>query len=82
MDTTERLKGFICDLKNVPEVGKDQRLVHDGFLDSFEILQVAQYIEETFRVRFEDEAFNPEVFDTVVSLASHVEKSAAVGTSR
>lgn len=48
----------------------DEPLISSGLIDSFSLMDVALYVEDTFGVRIEDTELNAETFDTLTQLAS------------
>lgn len=51
----------------------DEPLISSGLIDSFSLMDVALYVEDTFGVRIEDTELNAETFDTLTQLAALVE---------
>ncbi len=45
-------------------------LITSGLVDSFHLVDLALFIEETFGVHIADTELNPQTFDTVAQLAS------------
>jgi len=52
----------------------DDALISSGLIDSFHLVDLAVYIEESFGVRIEDTELNSETFDTLEQLANLVRK--------
>jgi acyl carrier protein len=48
----------------------DQPLLSSGIVDSFSLVDLAMYIEDTFGVHLDDSELNKETFDTLAQLAS------------
>ncbi len=46
----------------------DQPLLSSGLVDSYSLVSLAMYIEETFHVRLEDFELNKDTFDTLNQL--------------
>lgn len=51
----------------------DEPLISSGLIDSFSLMDVALYVEDTFGVRIEDTELNAETFDTLTQLAALIE---------
>lgn len=51
----------------------DEPLISSGLIDSFSLMDIALYVEDTFGVRIEDTELNAEAFDTLTQLASLIE---------
>jgi acyl carrier protein len=52
----------------------DERIISTGLVDSFSLVDLALYVEETFNVRIHDTELNPETFDTVLQLAALIQE--------
>lgn len=51
----------------------DEPLISSGLIDSFRLMDVALYVEDTFGVRIEDTELNANTFDTLTQLAALIE---------
>ena len=51
----------------------DEPLISGGMIDSFSLVDLALFIEETFGVRVDDTELNADTFDTLDQLAALVE---------
>jgi len=60
-------------------VMKDEPLVSSGLIDSFSLVDLALYVEDTFGVRIEDTELTSVVFDTVEQLAELISRRRAGG---
>ena len=58
-------------------VTKDEPLVSSGLIDSFSLVDLALYVEDTFGVRIEDTELTSVVFDTVEQLAELISRRQA-----
>ncbi len=56
----------------------DEALISSGLIDSFSLVDLALFVEETFSVRIDDSELTSDVFDTLSELASLVEKRSEV----
>jgi len=54
-------------------IQNDEKLISSGLIDSFSLVDLGLFVEETFGVRIEDTELNAEIFDTLEQLASLVE---------
>lgn len=52
------------------EIGADEALISGGLIDSFSLVDLAMFVEETFNVRIDDTELNAETFDTLNQLAA------------
>ena len=48
-------------------------LISSGVIDSFSLMDLALFVEDTFGVRIEDTELNAETFDNLTQLASLIE---------
>ena len=47
----------------------DEALISSGLIDSFSLMDLALFVEDTFGVRIEDTELNAETFDSLRALA-------------
>ncbi|MFN8404756.1 MAG: acyl carrier protein [Anaerolineales bacterium] len=72
----EQLSAFLAEkiLKQPNrKITADEPLISSGLIDSFSLMDVALYVEDTFGVRIEDTELNAETFDTLTQLAALIE---------
>ncbi len=70
------LKDFIADeiLKQPGRaIAADEALISSGLIDSFSLMDLALFVEDTFDVRIEDTELNAETFDTLEALAGLIQ---------
>jgi acyl carrier protein len=63
------------------DVGRDDRLLSGGLLDSIRVLRLATFVEEEFQLQMEPADFVVENFDTVAVLAAYVRGAIGDGES-
>ncbi len=71
-DITPALVKFIAEkiLKQANKIIKtDEALISSGLIDSFSLMDLALFIEDTFGVRIEDTELNAQTFDNLTQLA-------------
>ena len=51
----------------------DEALISSGLIDSFSLMDLALFVEDTFGVRIEDTELNADTFDTLNSLAELIQ---------
>ena len=51
------------------EILPDAKLITSGLIDSFSLMDIALFVEDTFGVRIEDTELNAETFDTLLELS-------------
>jgi len=51
-------------------ISADEALISSGLIDSFSLMDLALFIEDTFGVRIEDTELNAETFDNLTQLAA------------
>lgn len=55
------------------KIAADEALISSGLIDSFSLMDLALYVEDTFGVRIEDTELNADTFDTLNQLAALIE---------
>jgi acyl carrier protein len=56
------------------KIAPDEPLISGGLVDSFSLVDLALYIEDTFGVHIDDTELNAESFDTLEQLAALIEE--------
>jgi len=51
----------------------NESLISSGLIDSFSLMDIALYVEDTFGVRIEDTELNADTFDNLTQLAALIE---------
>ncbi len=51
-------------------IGAEEALISSGLIDSFSLMDLALYVEDTFGVRIEDTELNADTFDTLNQLSA------------
>ena len=77
MDILSPLQKFIAEeILRQPnrEIAADEPLISSGLIDSFSLMDLALFIEDTFGVRIEDTELNAETFDTLEALADIIQQ--------
>ena len=75
-DITSQLSTFIANkiLKQPKRsIGDSESLISTGLIDSFSLMDLALFVEDTFGVRIEDTELNADTFDTLTQLTSLIE---------
>lgn len=54
-------------------IAADESLISSGLIDSFSLMDLALYVEDTFGVRIEDTELNANTFDNLNQLAMLIE---------
>ena len=75
-DMISTLKEFIADeiLKQPGRnIAADEKLISSGLVDSFSLMDLALFVEDTFDVRIEDTELNAETFDTLEALTEFIQ---------
>ena len=74
-DTTSQLSQYIAGgiLKQPDrQLAPDEALISNGLIDSFSLVDLALFVEDTFGVRIEDTELNADTFDTLEQLADMI----------
>jgi len=75
-DITSQLSMFIANtiLKQPKRsIGDSESLISTGLIDSFSLMDLALFVEDTFGVRIEDTELNADTFDNLTQLTSLIE---------
>jgi acyl carrier protein len=54
-------------------ISPDEALISSGLIDSFSLMDLALFVEDTYGVRIEDTELNADKFDTLNQLAALIE---------
>lgn len=54
-------------------ISADEKLISNGLVDSFSLVDLGMFIEDTFGVRIEDTELNAETFDSLEQLAALIQ---------
>ena len=68
----EQLSKYIAtEILKQPEraIQPDEALISSGLIDSFSLMDLALFVEDTYGVRIEDTELNAETFDSLQALA-------------
>jgi acyl carrier protein len=73
---TDQLSSFIA--KNIVKqpgrvIDADEKLISSGLIDSFSLMDLALFVEDTYGVRIEDTELNADTFDSLNQLAALIE---------
>lgn len=68
--TTELLK------RPDKSIGADEALISGGLIDSFSLVDLALFVEQTWGARIDDTELNAQTFDTLTQLAELIETRA------
>ena len=55
------------------KIAVDEPLLSSGLIDSFSLMDLALYVEDTFGVRIEDTELNADTFDNLNQLAALIQ---------
>ncbi len=75
-EMTSQLASYIArDLLKDPSrpIAPDEPLLSSGVVDSFSLVDLALFVEDTFGVRIEDTELNASTFDTLDQLAALIQ---------
>ena len=59
------------------KIAVDEPLISSGLIDSFSLMDLALFVEDTLGVRIEDTELNANTFDNLTQLASLIESRKA-----
>lgn len=78
-DTIQNLSEYIAtQILKQPgsHIDPNDALISSGLVDSFHLVDLSLYVEDTFGVRLDDTELNAETFDTLVELAELINQRA------
>ena len=55
------------------KIASDEALLSSGLIDSFSLMDLALFVEDTYGVRIEDTELNADTFDSLTQLAALIE---------
>lgn len=55
------------------KIAPDEALISSGLIDSFSLMDLALFVEDTYGVRIEDTELNADTFDSLNQLAALIE---------
>jgi acyl carrier protein len=55
-------------------IGPEDKLISNGLVDSFHLVDLALFVEDTFGVHIDDTELNADTFDTLAQLAALIEQ--------
>ena len=75
-ELTQPLSTFIAtEILRQPsrEIAVDEKLISSGLIDSFSLMDLALFVEDTFGVQIDDTELNADTFDTLEALAELIQ---------
>ena len=76
MDTKDAIRDYIVNslIRNAKyKLGDTDKLISGGLVDSFSLVELSLFLEETFGVRPDDTELNADNMDTVQMISDYVE---------
>ncbi|MEP7289152.1 MAG: acyl carrier protein [Chloroflexota bacterium] len=76
MDTRDTIRNYIINtlIRNPKyKLGDNDKLISGGVIDSFSLVELSLFLEETFGVRPDDTELNADTMDSVQMIADYVE---------
>lgn len=70
----EKLLALLDEIRPDVEFEKEEKLIDDGILDSFDIISIVQEMNETFDIEINVEELLPENFNTVDAMIELIKK--------
>jgi len=55
-------------------IAPDEKLISNGLIDSFHLVDMALFVEDTFGVHIDDTELNADTFDTLAQLTALIEQ--------
>ena len=79
-DTKIKIREFIVEnflFGSANGLNDDTSFLDDGIIDSTGVLELVTFIEESFKIRVEDEELIPENLDSIDNIAGYLERKMA-----
>lgn len=76
MSHKDQLRAFIArEILRDPDyaIGDDELLISSGLIDSFSLVDLALFVEQSFGVRLDDTELNADTFDTLNALVALID---------
>lgn len=70
----EKLLEILGEIRPDVDFANEKKLIDDGILDSFDIIQVVMALNENYGIEINVEDLEPDNFNTVGSMAQLIEK--------
>ncbi|HVP36014.1 MAG TPA: acyl carrier protein [Terriglobales bacterium] len=78
MVTEEKIRTFIQNNFLLGDknrtIKKDESFLQSGIIDSTGVLELVNFIEETYKIKVEDEELVPENLDSIQNLIAYIQK--------
>ncbi len=74
-DLRDALRGYLtAEILHDPAypLGDDEPLISSGLIDSFSLVDIALWVEQTYGLRIDDNELTADNFDSVAELADYV----------
>jgi len=55
-------------------INKDESFLQNGIIDSTGVLELVNFIEETYKIKVEDEELVPENLDSIQNLIAYIQR--------
>jgi acyl carrier protein len=62
-----------CTCKNLDEITYETSLIRGGYIDSFSMVVVLMFLEDTFKVKIPEKLATPDSFDTINGMVKLIE---------
>lgn len=80
MNTIEELKNFLVKarlIKSSQRIDENESLIESGIIDSLGIVELIEYMEDTYGIVVGEEDLVPENFDTLAAIQALISKRIA-----
>ena len=77
MQLTSQIRSFIAEnfvFGPSDQIGDDESFLESGILDSTGVLQLVDFLEQTYGVRVEDDELTPDNLDSIVQIESYLNR--------
>jgi acyl carrier protein len=77
METTQTIRRFIVDnflFGDDNGIDENSSFLENGVIDSTGVLELVEFLENTFQIHVEDEELIPENLDSIAAVVSYLER--------
>lgn len=76
----EQVKEFLAEnfiIDDIDELDEEMSLLENGIIDSTGVLELIQYLEESFEIKVQDDEILPDNLDSLNKIKDYVERKMA-----
>lgn len=85
MSVQQKITEYLAEnflLGDASELNPDESLLDSGVMDSTGVMELVQFLEQTFRIEVQDDDLVPENLDTIANIDAFVNRKLAAQTEK